>query len=134
MPLIVNKNGNISLINKSGNVGIGTGNPDTKLTVKGTIHAEEVIIDLNVPAPDYVFKENYQLMSIKEVEKFINKKSHLPGIPSANEFEKNGVKQAEMDMNLLEKIEKLEKENLLLKLLSDRLSEIEKLVISEKNK
>ncbi|PXV59335.1 hypothetical protein CLV62_1371 [Dysgonomonas alginatilytica] len=42
-------------INAEGNIGIGTTNPDQKLTVKGKIHAEEVIIDLNVPLADYVF-------------------------------------------------------------------------------
>ena len=91
----------------SGNIGIGTATPDMKLTVKGNIHAEEVKIDLNVPAPDYVFKEDYNLRSLKEVESFIKKNSHLPEIPSAKEFEKNGVMQAEMDMNLLKKIEEL---------------------------
>ncbi len=91
----------------SGNIGIGTSNPDMKLTVKGNIHAEEVKIDLNVPAPDYVFKENYNLRSIAELEKFIIENSHLPEIPSAKEFEQNGVMQAEMDMNLLKKIEEL---------------------------
>ncbi len=90
-----------------GNVGIGTSNPDTKLTVKGQIHTEEVIIDLSVPAPDYVFKKEYNLRTIKEVEKYINKYSHLPEIPSAKEFAKNGIKQGEMDMNLLKKVEEL---------------------------
>jgi len=33
----------------SGNVGIGTASPDEKLTVKGTIHSEEVKVDLSVP-------------------------------------------------------------------------------------
>ncbi|WP_103867603.1 tail fiber protein [Aquimarina sp. I32.4] len=95
------------VINSSGKVGIGTTSPDMKLTVKGNIHAEEVKIDLNIPAPDYVFKEDYKLRSIEEVEKFIKENSHLPEIPSAKEFEQNGVMQAEMDMNLLKKIEEL---------------------------
>ncbi|WP_298311089.1 LamG-like jellyroll fold domain-containing protein [uncultured Aquimarina sp.] len=92
---------------KEGKIGIKTMNPDMELTVKGKIHAEEVKIDLNVPAPDYVFKDDYNLISIEEVEKFILKNSHLPEIPSAKEFEENGVMQAEMDMNLLKKIEEL---------------------------
>ncbi len=36
-------------INPNGNVGIGTTNPDAKLAVKGTVHAEEVKVDLQVP-------------------------------------------------------------------------------------
>lgn len=98
---------NLLNILKNGNIGIGTKSPDMKLTVKGNIHAEEVKIDLNVPAPDYVFKKNYDLRTIEEVEKFIKENSHLPEIPSAKEFEQNGVMQAEMDMNLLKKIEEL---------------------------
>ncbi|WP_422860392.1 hypothetical protein ACOKFD_05905 [Flagellimonas sp. S174] len=91
----------------NGFVGIGTISPDMKLTVKGKIHAEEVKIDLSVPAPDYVFKEDYELRTLNEVEQFIEENNHLPEIPSAKEFEQNGVMQAEMDMNLLKKIEEL---------------------------
>ena len=91
----------------NGNIGIGTKNPDMKLTVKGNIHAEEVKIDLNVPAPDYVFKDSYQLRSLEELENFIKDNSHLPEIPSAKDFKQNGIMQAEMDINLLKKIEEL---------------------------
>ncbi len=91
----------------SGNVGIGTVNPDMKLTVNGNIHAKEVKIDLNIPAPDYVFNDDYALRSIEDVENFIKEHSHLPEIPSAKEFEQNGIMQAEMDMHLLKKIEEL---------------------------
>ena len=60
-------------ISFNGNVGIGTTNPDMKLTVKGNIHAEEVKIDLNVPVPDYVFKKDYQLRTIEELENSLKK-------------------------------------------------------------
>ncbi len=92
---------------QGGNVGIGTTTPDMKLTVKGNIHAEEVKIDLSIPAPDYVFREDYNLRTIDEVENYIKENNHLPEIPSAKEFERNGIMQAEMDMNLLKKIEEL---------------------------
>ncbi|WP_411032057.1 hypothetical protein [Spongiimicrobium sp. 3-5] len=91
----------------NGYLGIGTANPDMKLTVNGNIHAKEVKIDLSVPAPDYVFKEDYNLRSIEVVEEFIKENGHLPEIPSAKEFEQHGVMLAEMDMNLLKKIEEL---------------------------
>ncbi|AUP79253.1 tail fiber protein [Flavivirga eckloniae] len=137
--LFTNKNPRLT-ISYNGNVGIGTINPDMKLTVKGNIHAEEVKIDLNVPAPDYVFKKDYYLRSIEEVEDFIKENSHLPEIPSAKEFEQNGIMQAEMDMNLLKKIEeltlytiqqekkinKLEKENESLKLLATQFEALQK--------
>ncbi|MET3018378.1 hypothetical protein [Flavobacterium hydatis] len=93
-------------INKS-NIGIGTTNPDEKLTVNGKIHAKEVRIDLDFPAPDYVFVNDYKLKSLQEVEEFIKQNSHLPEIPSAKEIKKNGLMLAEMNMSLLKKIEEL---------------------------
>ena len=90
-----------------GNVGIGTTNPDSKLTVKGKIHAEEVKIDLSFPAPDYVFTKDYDLLTIEEVQQHITEKGHLPNIPSAKELEANGVELGVMNMKLLEKIEEL---------------------------
>ncbi|MCC9073585.1 hypothetical protein LNQ49_18565 [Flavobacterium sp. F-65] len=97
----------LTIKGSNANIGIGTSNPDEKLTVKGKIHAQEVRIDLNFPAPDYVFANDYKLKSLKEVEEFIKQNSHLPEIPSAKEIEKNGLMLAEMNMSLLKKIEEL---------------------------
>ncbi|MGX1931317.1 hypothetical protein [Flagellimonas sp. 2504JD4-2] len=94
-------------IDSYGKVGIGTENPDSKLTVKGNIHAEEIKVDLSVPGPDYVFKEDYDLKSLEEVQNYIKKHGHLPNIPSAQEMEANGIELGEMNMRLLEKIEEL---------------------------
>ena len=93
------------LVNHVGNVGIGTTAPDSRLTVKGNIHAEEVKVDLSVPGPDYVFKEGYALRSLEEVQNHIQQHRHLPNIPSAKELEANGIQLGEMNMKLLEKIE-----------------------------
>lgn len=93
--------------NKLGNVGIGTTNPDEKLTVKGNIHAEEIKVDLSVPAPDYVFEKDYALKSLEDVRDYVNKNGHLPEIPSAIEFEKDGISVGEMNILLLKKVEEL---------------------------
>ncbi|WP_422858984.1 hypothetical protein ACOKFD_16870 [Flagellimonas sp. S174] len=90
-----------------GLVGIGTEIPDSKLTVKGKIHAEEVKVDLSVPGPDYVFKEDYDLKPLEEVQNYIKENGHLPNIPSAKEMEENGIQLGDMNMKLLEKIEEL---------------------------
>ena len=100
----------------NGNVGIGTTKPDEKLTVKGKIHAEEVRVDLAVPA-DYVFqhyydgisslKENYTMPTLEEVAAFTKKNHHLPAIPSAKEIQKEGLHLKEMTNLLLQKIEEL---------------------------
>jgi hypothetical protein len=90
-----------------GNLGIGTSNPDAKLTVNGRIHANEVVIDTSIPGPDYVFKDDYLLMTLSEVESYIKKYQHLPAIPSAKEMLEKGINVNEMQMKLLQKTEEL---------------------------
>ena len=89
------------------NVGIGTANPDSKLTVNGTVHAKEVLIDLNGPLADYVFDPGYALPSLTEVKKYIEENKHLPDMPSAAQVEKGGMSVGEMQNLLLQKIEEL---------------------------
>ncbi|HTH56907.1 MAG TPA: hypothetical protein VL728_12745 [Cyclobacteriaceae bacterium] len=97
----------VRFLASNGNVGIGTANPDYKLTVNGSVHAKEVRVDLNVPAPDYVFQKDYQLTPLDEIKNYIDQNKHLPEVPSAKEMEKNGVQLGEMNMILLKKIEEL---------------------------
>jgi hypothetical protein len=91
----------------TGYFGIGTSLPDSKLAVKGQVHANEVKVDLNVPGPDYVFEKDYKLTSLEEIKNYIDQNKHLPEVPSAKEMEKNGVQLGEMNMLLLKKIEEL---------------------------
>jgi len=56
---------------------------------------------------DYVFKEDYHLPTLEEVEKHIKEKGHLINIPSAKEVNDNGIQLGEMNKLLLEKIEEL---------------------------
>jgi hypothetical protein len=101
----LNTKGNSYLI--GGNVGIGTTNPDEKLTVNGVIHAKEVKVDLSGPLADFVFKPDYKLMSLPQVEKFVKANNHLPQMPSAEEVAKNGLSMGEMQNKLLQKVEEL---------------------------
>ena len=95
------------IVTTNGNVGIGTTNPNQKLTVNGTIYGKEVKVDLSVPGPDYVFANNYQLQPLSELKTYIDQNKHLPEVPSAAAMEANGINLGEMNMLLLRKIEEL---------------------------
>jgi hypothetical protein len=56
---------------------------------------------------DYVFHSSYKLRSLLEVEDYVKENSHLPEMPSAAEFAKDGYNIAVMDNALLVKIEEL---------------------------
>ena len=92
----------------TGNVEVGLGNSSatSNMLVNGTIKAWELTITQTGWA-DFVFKKNYQLPTLKSVEKHILAKGHLPEIPSAAEVKTNGVNVADMQVKLLQKIEEL---------------------------
>lgn len=93
---------------KNGNVGIGTTNPTSMLTVAGNIASREVQVTVDAgKVPDYVFENDYKLKSLLEIEEYIKTNKHLPEIPSAKEIEKNGLMLAEMNIALLKKIEEM---------------------------
>ncbi|MET3021360.1 hypothetical protein [Flavobacterium hydatis] len=121
-----------------GNIGIGVTNPKNKLDVNGTIHSKEVKVDLEGWS-DFVFKKEYKLPTLEEVEKHISEKGHLENIPSEEEALKNGINLGEMNAKLLQKIEELtlytiqqskeiqtlKEENKSFRSLSERLSKLE---------
>ena len=90
----------------NGNVGIGTSDPTNRLAVNGTIKAREVLVTAD-NWPDYVFDANYKQMPLDEVAVYIQNHGHLPGVPSANDIDINGVGLGAMQGVLLKKIEEL---------------------------
>ncbi|MBN2104327.1 hypothetical protein JW835_09845 [bacterium] len=93
------------LVERNGNVGIGTDSPNHRLDVNGTIWAKEIVVATFSPAPDFVFEPGYALPTLAEVEDHIKTHKHLPDIPSAEEVEENGVSMGEMQKKLLQKLE-----------------------------
>lgn len=78
-----------------------------KLAVDGKAICTELLVRLVPNWPDYVFNNKYKLRGLNEVEDFIKKNNHLPGIPSAKEVESNGINVGEMQKLQMEKIEEL---------------------------
>lgn len=75
------------------------------LYVKGGTIAEEVRI--RTGWADYVFDNDYKLMSIYEVADFIEENGHLPNIPSAETVENEGLELGVITTKQQEKIEEL---------------------------
>ena len=95
------------VVKTNGNVGIGTTTTGNhRLAVEGSIGAREIKVEATGWS-DFVFYDDYQLPTLKEVENHIKENGHLKDIPSAKEVEKNGFFLGEMDAKLLQKIEEL---------------------------
>lgn len=76
------------------------------VAVDGTLKAKQIQVKSNIWA-DYVFDDNYELMTLDDVEEFISKNRHLPNIPSAKEIENGELDLGEMQRLQMEKIEEL---------------------------
>jgi hypothetical protein len=118
-----------TLFGGDGKLGLETVNPLATLHINGTVvigdnldtpegyllYVDEGILaeKVKVAVPtssewsDHVFYNDYNLLSIYEIEQFIKINKHLPGVPSADEVVANGIDLLEMNALLLEKIEEL---------------------------
>lgn len=99
-------------INAAGRVGIGVIPPTSptftqyRLYVEGGIMTRDIKVTPTTPFPDYVFEQEYSLMTIANYKKFIKTNKRLPGMPSAVEVKsEEGFEVGEMQIKLLEKIE-----------------------------
>ena len=91
-----------------GNIGIGTTNPGSnKMAVEGTLAARKVMVTATNPFPDYVFDQGYRLPTLDSVAEYIRAHHHLPGIPSADSVQRNGLDVGSNQAALLQKIEEL---------------------------
>lgn len=117
------------VVKNNGSVGIGTNNPDNnyKLSINGKVRSKEVVVESGWS--DFVFYDDYNLMSLADLEKFINQNKHLPEIPTEKEVNEKGIGIGEISSKLLQKIEELTlyiiDQNKKIEELEQRLSSIE---------
>lgn len=119
--------GNESLIVKGSIVIIDPSNNSKqfKLESNGFLHAREILVDMD-NIPDYVFREDYKLMPLDSLKKFVEKEHHLPGIKSEKEYEAEGnIKLRELNLKLLEKVEE---QTLYIFELNTKLKSLERLI------
>ena len=127
-------------ITPSGNLLVGKisqANAIYKLDVNGKVRANEVVV--NTTGADFVFDNNYKLLPLAEVERFIQKNKHLPEIANAKTMQTEGVGVSELQTKLLQKVEELtlyliqkdkelSKEKEKNKLLDERVTKLEELI------
>ena len=78
----------------------------SSLAINGTIKSKKIIISPDEWA-DYVFDSSYRLPKLGEVESYIHREHHLPGIPSAAAVMKDSLDVGAGQAALLKKIEEL---------------------------
>jgi len=88
-------------------IGGTTAATNYEVSIHGDLICEEVRVAEVADWPDYVFKENYDLMAIPALSKYIDKNGHLPNVPPAQEIEDSGFEVGEMQKVMIRKIEEL---------------------------
>ena len=87
----------------------GTGNTELALDASGNLTIQGICQESGQPGScaDYVFEEGYEMLTLEELEAFIEENGHLPNVPSTEEIIENGVVVQHFQGRLLEKIEEL---------------------------
>lgn len=116
-------------IQNNGKIGINTNSipTDGQVAINGKLYATEVEIQ-TYPWSDYVFNKDYELLSLNDLENYIETQNHLPEVPSAEEIKQSGMNLGEMNALLLKKIEEL---TLYIIAQNKKILEIEKKLITE---
>lgn len=95
-------------IKDGGNILIGKTsqtNTSYKLDVNGTARINKVVV--NSSGADFVFDRGYHLPTLPELERYVRREHHLPGISPAAGMQKDGVDIGDNQTKLLAKVEEL---------------------------
>jgi Bacterial Ig domain len=93
---------------KDGTIGIGTKTTyGYALAVNGTAIFTKAKVKTAGTWPDYVFKPDYILPDLKDLERYLKEHQHLPDIASEKTVQREGIDIAEQQAALLKKVEEL---------------------------
>lgn len=81
---------------------------NAKVVINGKLTAKEIEVKQDVWADD-VFGHEYKLMSLAELDNYIQTSHHLPLVPTEADVKQNGINLAEMNAIFLRKIGELTK-------------------------
>lgn len=123
---------NVFSIVRNGDIQIGHTNDQVNVFLNGYMTARGVTVTTS-GWPDYVFEDEYKLMSISDYGRYIRENKHLPGVPDAKEVEGKGLSLGDMQKTQMEKIEEqalyiVELENKV-QTLENRLNKLEELLL-----
>jgi hypothetical protein len=100
-------NSPFKIVSTTNSFNSGSDNRLFEVKYNGIAYAREVYVQIS-QFPDYVFEKEYKLMSLMEVEKYIQQNKHLPNVISADEVSKNdGTPLGALQKATLEKTEEL---------------------------
>jgi hypothetical protein len=98
---VINGNGYVS-------IGVNDWKEESLLSVGGLISSRAFKIrPIDTELPDYVFYQDYQLPSLDSIKTYIEENCHLPGVPSVQQANEEGVDVLDMQNRQLEQIERL---------------------------
>ncbi len=93
---------------KDGTIGIGTKTTyGYALAVNGTAIFTKAKVKTAGTWPDYVFKPNYALPDLKDLERYVKEHQHLPDFAPEKTVQREGIDIAEQQAALLKKVEEL---------------------------
>jgi hypothetical protein len=109
-------------------------NDDGTAKFSGKVTAKEIEVKPDVWS-DFVFKKDYNLLSLHEVSQYIADHGHLPDVPSEKDVLEEGINLGEMNALLLQKIEELTlytiEQQKLIEKQSEKIRHLEKIVLSK---
>lgn len=95
-------------ITNLGNVLIGKttqANTGYILDVNGNLRSNQIVV--NTTGADFVFNPTYKLPELSEIKIYIDQNHHLPGVPTAETMQKDGLNVGDINTKLLQKVEEL---------------------------